>query len=67
MNRDSIELNEREMAIAKEAARIAVQEMTDDFYRSVGKTVFTRLLIWVGMFALGYGASKGWISWTGPK
>jgi len=54
------------MAIAKEAARIAVQDLTDDFYKSVGKTMVTRVLIWIGMFALGYGASKGWITWKGP-
>lgn len=67
MSRETIELTDREMAIAKEAARIAVQEMTEDFYKTVGKTVLTRLLIWVGLFVLGYGTSKGWINFSGPK
>lgn len=66
MSDESIALTEREKAIAKEAARIAVQELTDDFYKSVGKTVMTRVLIWIGMFALGVATSKGWISWKGP-
>lgn len=63
---ERIELTDREMAIAKQAARIAVQELTDDFYKSVGKTVVTRVLIWIGMIALGYAGAKGWVSWKGP-
>lgn len=64
---ESIELTDRELAIAKQAARIAVQELTDEFYKSVGKTVVGRVLIWVGMLALGFGAAKGWVSFPGLK
>lgn len=63
----NIELTDRELAIAKRAASIAIQELTDDFYKTVGKTVVTRVLIWVGMLALGFGVAKGWISFPGSK
>jgi hypothetical protein len=59
---ENIELTEREMAIAKEAARIALQEMTDEFYRGVGKTVINRLLIVVGAIVVGIAYGKGWIT-----
>lgn len=62
-----IELTARDLAIAKAAARIAVQEMTDDFYKQIGKTMVTKVLIWVGMLALGFGVAKGWINFTPPK
>lgn len=56
-----IELNEREMAIAREAARIAVKELSDEFYKQVGKTVVTKILIWIGIAAVAFAAGKGWI------
>lgn len=62
-----IELTARELAIARAAARLAVQEMTDDFYRQVGKTIVTKVLIWIGMAVLGFCAAKGWIYFTPPK
>jgi len=55
-------LNERELAIAREAARIAVQEIQDNFYKQVGRGVVTKLLIWIGLAAVAFAAGKGWIS-----
>lgn len=55
------ELTEREMAIAKAAAKLAVQEISDEFYKQVGKSFVTKALVWVGMLAVGFGMAKGWI------
>jgi hypothetical protein len=57
-----IQLNEREMAVAREAARIAVKELSDEFYKQVGKTVVTKILIWIGIAAVAFAAGKGWIT-----
>ena len=40
-----IELTEREKAIAKEAAKIALDEMADEFYKKIGKTVVNKIFI----------------------
>lgn len=56
-----IELTERERAIAKEAAKIAIEEMSSEFYKKVGKTVVEKLLIWIGILAVGFVAGKGWV------
>ena len=64
---NEIRLNERELAVAKEAARIAIQELTDQFYKQVGKTMFQKALIWIGAIAIGFGLAKGWITFTPPK
>ena len=58
-----IELTEREMLIARKAAKLAVEEMTNEIYRQVGKGVLTRLLVWVGTFVVGFAVAKGWIVW----
>jgi hypothetical protein len=50
------------MAIAKVAAKIAVKEVSNEFYRQVGHSVVTRLLVWIGLLAFGFGMAKGW--WT---
>ena len=50
------------MAIAREAARIAVKELSDEFYKQVGKTVVTKILIWIGIAAVAFAAGKGWIT-----
>lgn len=57
-----IMLNERELAVAKEAARLAVQEISDEFYRQVGKTVVTKVLIWIGIAFVAFAAGKGWLA-----
>lgn len=62
-----IKLNERELAVAKEAARLAIQEITDQFYKQVGKTMVQKALIWIGAIAIGFGVAKGWITFTPPK
>lgn len=54
-------LTEREMLIAREAARMAVKEITDGFYRDVGKTLVSKVLIWLGVAAVGFAAGRGWI------
>jgi hypothetical protein len=56
-----IQLTEREHAVAKEAARIAVKELADEFYKQVGRTVMTKVLVWVGIAAVSFAAGKGWI------
>lgn len=59
------ELTAREMLIAKEAARLAVKEISDEFYKQVGKTVVTKVLIWIGIAAVAFAAGKGWINVPG--
>ena len=56
-----ITLTEREEAIAKRAAQLAIQDMTDDFYKKVGKTVVEKALIWIGALFIGFVIGKGWI------
>lgn len=56
-----VELTERERLIAKEAAKLALEELSGEFYKKVGKTVVEKLLIWVGMLVVGFVLGKGWI------
>ena len=56
-----IELTEREQAIAKEAAKIAIEELAGEFYKQVGKTVINKILVWVGAIVIGFAFGKGWI------
>lgn len=56
-----VELTERERLIAKEAARLALEELSGEFYKKVGKTVVEKILIWVGMLVVGFVLGKGWI------
>ncbi len=56
-----IELTERELAVAKLAARLAVQELADQFYKEVGKTVVQRVLMWIGIAAVAFAMGKGWL------
>ena len=56
-----IQLTDRERAIAKEAARLALEEMSSEFYKKVGKTVVEKALIWIGLFVVGLVIGKGWI------
>jgi hypothetical protein len=58
---DDVELTDRELLVAKRAAKMAVQEMQDEFYRQVGKSVMTRVLVWVGIAAVAFAAGKGWV------
>ena len=55
------QLSEREMLIAKEAAKIAVKEIQDSFYKEVGKGVVTKLLVWIGLVTVAFLAGKGYI------
>lgn len=54
-------LTEREMMIAREAAKIAVREMTDGFFKEVGRTVFSKFLILLGIAFVSFAIGKGWI------
>jgi hypothetical protein len=56
-----IELTERERLIAKEAAKIAIEEMSSEFYKKIGKTVVEKILIWIGLLVVGFIAGKGLI------
>lgn len=56
-----IELTERERLIAKEAAKLALEELSSEFYKKVGKTVVEKVLIWIGLLATGFLVGKGWI------
>jgi hypothetical protein len=49
-----IELTERERMIAKEAAKIAIEEMSSEFYKKIGKTVVEKILIWIGLLVIGF-------------
>jgi hypothetical protein len=54
-----IELTDRERLVAKEAAKLALEELSSEFYKKVGKTVVEKVLIWIGLLAAGYFAGKG--------
>lgn len=55
-----IELTDRERLIAKEAAKIALEELSSEFYRKVGKTVVDKILIGLGLLVVGFVVGKGW-------
>jgi hypothetical protein len=57
----NLELTERERLIAKEAAKLALEELSGEFYKKIGKTVVEKVLIWVGMLVVGFVLGKGWI------
>jgi hypothetical protein len=57
----NIELTERERAIAKEAAKLAIEEMSSEFYKKVGKTIVEKAFIFIGLLAVGFVAGKGWV------
>ena len=56
-----IELTERERLIAKEAAKLALEELSSEFYKKVGKTVVDKILIGLGVLAVGFVLGKGWL------
>jgi hypothetical protein len=58
---NDIILTEREEAIAKKAAKLAIEELSNEFYKKVGKTVVEKLLIWTGILVVGFVFGKGWI------
>lgn len=63
-------LSQREKIIARAAAKmaaqmaadLAVKQITDNFYKDVGKTVVSRWLIVIGAMAVAFASGKGWIS-----
>lgn len=56
-----IELTDRERMIAKEAAKLALEELSSEFYKKVGKTVVDKILIGLGVLAVGFVLGKGWL------
>ena len=56
-----IALTEREEAIAKAAAKMAIEDMSGEFYKLVGKTIVEKALIWIGLVVVGFMFGKGWI------
>ena len=57
------DLTEREMMIARKAARLAVEEVMSEFYRSVGKSVVNRFLIVLGAMVVGWLGAHGMGFW----
>ena len=57
----NIELTDRERLIAKEAAKLAIEEMSSEFYKKVGKTIVEKVFIFIGLLAVGFVAGKGWV------
>jgi hypothetical protein len=55
------QLTDRERLIAKEAAKLALEELSGEFYKRVGKTIIEKLLIWIGLLVVGFVFGKGWI------
>jgi len=53
-----IELTEREMLIARKAAKLAVEEVTKEFY----KGVVQRFLVILGAAVVGWLAARGYVS-----
>lgn len=47
--------------IAEEAARLAVEKLTEDFYKQVGKNVVNKFFIVIGALAVGFLVGKGFI------
>ena len=56
-----VTLTAREEEIAKRAAKLAIEEMSNEFYKKVGKTVVGKALIWIGLLVVGFVFGKGWI------
>ena len=56
-----VTLTDREEEIAKRAAKLAIEEMSNEFYKKVGKTVVEKALIWIGALFVGFVIGKGWI------
>lgn len=61
-DRADITLTEREEAIARRAAEIAVKRMTEEFYSSVGRTVIQRWIVIIGAIVVAFAAGRGWIN-----
>jgi hypothetical protein len=57
----NIQLTDRERLIAKEAAKLALEELSGEFYKKVGKTVVEKALIWIGLLVVGFVMGKGWL------
>jgi hypothetical protein len=56
-----IQLTDRERLIAKEAAKLAIEEMSSEFYKKIGKTIVEKAFIWIGLLVVGFVFGKGWV------
>ena len=59
----AVDLTERELLIARKAAEMAVKQITDEFYKGVGRNVVNRWLIIIGAIAVAFATGKGWVPW----
>ncbi len=50
------------MLIARKAAKLAVEEVTKEFYAQVGKGVVQRFLVILGAAVVGWLAARGYVS-----
>lgn len=55
-------LSERELLIAQRAAEIAMQRLSDEFYKQVGKTFVQKVLIFLGAIIVGWALARGWVT-----
>lgn len=55
------QLTDRELLIAKAAARFAVEDLSNQFYKEIGKTIVNRFLVFLGMILVGLAVGKGWV------
>ena len=46
-----IELTDRERLVAKEAAKLALEELSSEFYKKVGKTVVVSYFLFCSYFS----------------
>lgn len=56
-----IELSDREKLIAQEVAWFVVKQMTDNFYKEVGRSFISRFFIVAGVGIVGYLVAKGYV------
>lgn len=48
------DLDARELAIARRAAKLAVEDIAGEFYKAVGRGIVSRVLVWTGMIVVGW-------------
>ena len=54
-------VTEREILIARVSADLAVRQLTDHFYKEVGRTFVSRWLIVIGGMVVAFAVGKGWL------
>ena len=46
-------------AIAERAAEIAVKKAAESFYSGIGRSIVTKVMMWIGLFVVGYMSARG--------